>query len=422
MTLFDGLDDAAAPSDVRVVSLVRLSALISRAATDIGRVVVEGEIHRPSGGSGRQWFTLKDRAAQVNVSVPAARRSRCRVVAGERVAVTGKLEWVPAWGQLQLVAEEVLPVGAGAIAAMIEEARRRLAADGLLTRPRRRLPRLPARIGVVCGREAAVRADIESVVAARFPGYPILFVETTVSGPGAPDNIISALADLDARPDVDVIIVTRGGGDATQLLPFSDEQVCRAVCAMVTPVVVAIGHDGDRPLVDECADFRFGTASLAAAAVVPDRDELWREVDGWLERAALACGTRFDAAATGLAGVDLHRAATTGVQRAALRVTQAAEQLALVHPARELDRARARLARIGWHQPAPMRLAGAQRDLAAAGAQTEALSPARVLARGYAVVRRAGDGAVIRDPAQAAPGTDIDVLVAEGRLTATVTE
>jgi exodeoxyribonuclease VII large subunit len=416
VTLFDETSDA------RTVSLVRLSALISKSATDIGRIAVEGEVHRPSAGSGRQWFTLKDRAAQIGVSVPAGRRTRCRVVAGERVCVTGKLEWVPAWGQLQLVAEEVSPVGAGAIAAMIEEARRRLAADGLLDRPRRPIPRLPAAIGVICGREAAVRADIESVVASRFPFYPVVYVETTVSGPGAPDNIINVLRDLDARPEIEVIILARGGGDATQLLPFSDEQLCRAVCAVSVPVVAAIGHEGDHPLVDEVVDLRCGTPSLAASAVVPDREALRLELDAWLEAVGRAGAQRIGSASATLATLDVARSATAGLERARHRIARADEQLRLVHPARELDRAMARLERIAWREPAPTRLSVAGRSLAAAAAQVEALSPVRVLERGYAVVRRAEDGAVVRRPGDAPTGTDLDVQLAGGRLPAVAGE
>ncbi|MHB8466613.1 MAG: exodeoxyribonuclease VII large subunit [Acidimicrobiales bacterium] len=426
VTLFDESSDRAGAGGIpadgpRPVSLVRLAALISRAATEIGRIAVEGEVHRPSTGVGRQWFTLKDRAAQVSVSVPAARRARCRVVAGERVSVTGRLEWVPAWGQLQLVAEEVVPVGEGAIAAMIEEARRRLAADGLLTRARRSVPRLPAGIGVICGREAAVRADIESVIAARFPGYPVVFVETTVSGAGAPDNVIAALRDLELRPDVDVVIITRGGGDATQLLPFSDEQLCRALCTMSKPVVVAIGHDGDRPLVDDVADLRCGTASLAAAAVIPDRDALRSEIDRWLVQAADAWAGRVALGFAALDRIDLRRAVGLGLDRAGRRVVGAGDQLALMHPARELERARSRLARVDWREPAPLRLAAAMRSLGAARGHVEALSPERVLERGYAVVRRADDGAVVRELSQAPPGAALDVRIAAGRLSATVT-
>src|SRR3954447_2058436 len=312
------------PAAVRRVSLVKLSSEVARSISAIGRVQVEGEVHRPTrGGRGAMYFTLTDRAAQISVVCPAARASRCRAVAGERVSVTGTLSWSPDRGQLSFVADEVVPVGAGAIAAMIADARRKLAADGLLDRPPRPLPRLPRLIGVVCGTEAAVRADIESVVAARFPGYPVEFAEVTVSGAGAVDAVVSAMRWLDERADIDVIILARGGGDATQLLPFSAEDLCRAICACRTPVVSAIGHEGDRPLCDEVADHRFGTPSLAAAAVVPCRAELEARLLRLREAAELALGRRLDAAASRLAGIDRERALLDGLGVARGRVERA---------------------------------------------------------------------------------------------------
>ena len=407
-------------AEVRRVSLVRLSALIAQAASAIGRVAVEGEVHKvQKGRTGRTWFTLRDRASQVSVSVPAARQARCRVVAGERVSVTGRLEWVNEWGQLQLVAEEITPVGEGAIAAAIEEARRRLAADGLLDRPRRPVPRLPAMIGVICGHEAAVRADIESVVAVRFAGYPVLFWETTVSGPGAVDNVVAAVAELDQRAEVEVIVLARGGGDATQLLPFSDEAVCRAVCRSGTPVVAAIGHDGDRPLVDEVADLRCGTPSLAASAVVPDREALLAEIDSLLGSAVGLTRARLGAAERWLAGIDRTRSVHNGLDRASAQLSRAGARRALVHPARELAGGQQRLARIDVGAPARLRLREAAGRLEAAGTQRQMLSPRRVLERGYAIVRRAS-GAVVRDPAGVGSGERVDIEVSAGHLTARV--
>ena len=420
MTLFDSGTEGDA-AGIRRVSLVRLSALIAQSVGSVGRVVVEGEVHKPqTGRTGRQWFTLRDRTSQISISVPAARRSRCRIVAGERVAVTGRLEWVNDWGQLQLVAEEIVPVGEGAIAAMISEARERLRSDGLLDRPRRPIPRLPTGIGVICGHEAAVRADIESVVAARFAGYPLTFVETTVSGPGAVDNVIAALFDLDARTDIAVILVARGGGDSTALLPFSDESLCRAVGACVTPVVSAIGHDGDRPLLDEIADLRCGTPSLAAAAVVPDHHALRFEIDGLLAQAATAGRHRLASAGQLLAGIDRARAAILGLDRGAARLDGFLAQLELVHPIRELDRARSRLGRLDITAPALARLAAASAALGALHSQVEALSPVRVLERGYAVVRQA-DGRVVRDGGDLVVGSGVTVSVARGGFAARVT-
>jgi exodeoxyribonuclease VII large subunit len=415
VTLFELPED----DGPRRMSLTRLAGLIAQAAGGIGRVAVEGEVHKPqSGRTGRQWFTLRDRVSQMAVSVPSARRARCRVVAGERVCVTGRLEWVTDWGQLQLVAEEVVPVGEGAIAAMIAEARARLDADGLLRRARRAIPRLPAAIGVVCGHEAAVRADIESVVAAQFPGYPMVFAETTVSGPGAVDNIVAALQDLAGRPGIEVIILARGGGDATALLPFSDESLCRAVCAAGVPVVAAIGHEGDRPLVDEVADLRAGTPSLAAAAVVPDRLELVAMLEGAIRAALAGVMIKLGASADRLGRVDRRAAVASALDRAAARLQQAGAARELVPPGRELARACDRLAAVDWRAPAGQRLERGTKDLAARWAEVEALSPARVLERGYAVVRRASDAAVVRQPAQAPAGEVLDVTVAGGALQA----
>ena len=396
------LFDTDEPGAVRRVSLVRLSSEIARSLAPVGRFVVEGEVHRPTrSGGGAVYFTLKDRAAQISVWVPSAKSRRCRAIAGERVAVTGTLSWKADRGQLSLQADEVVPVGAGAIAAMITEARRRLAADGLLDRPRLPLPRLPRVIGVICGAEAAVRADIESVVAVRYPGYPVEFVEVAVSGAGAVDAITGALDWLDRRPEVDAIVMARGGGDATQLLPFSDETLCRAVCASSTPVVSAIGHEGDRPLCDEVADHRFGTPSLAAGAVVPSQVELeaelerlWLFIDGTVDRRMELAGRR-------LAAVDRERSVIAGLGVAGNRLERAALRLAHAHPGRLVDAASARLN--GLHRT------------------MEALSPVRVLERGYAVVR-AADGTVVRSSAQVDLGAPLNVELAVGRVGVRVEE
>lgn len=352
------LFDALAPEELppRRVSLARLSAEVAGSVSGLGRVTVEGDVHRPKrSGTGRVWFTLSDRTAAVSVACPpgpGGRPGRFRTVDGERVAVTGALRYWAARGSLHLEAEEVVPVGQSAVAAAVAEARARLGADGLLDRPRRPLPRLPAAIGVVCGAEAAVRADVEAVAADRFPGYPLVFEVTAVSGPGAADGLVRALGVLDAAPEVEVIVLARGGGDAAELLPFSDEALCRAVGACATPVVSAVGHDADRPLCDEVADHRFGTPSIAAAAVVPDLGALEAELAGLLGAAREVLGRR--------------------LERAGERLDARARQLDL-------------------------------------------LAPARVLERGYAALRRA-DGRPVREAASVTPGEILVAELASGRL------
>ena len=195
--------------------------------------------------------------------------------------------------------------------------------------------------------------------------------------------------------------LARGGGDATQLLPFSDEDLCRAVSRCATPVVSAVGHEGDRPLCDEVADLRCGTPSLAAAAVVPDRVDLQAVLDRFLANATTAATRHLDTAARRLSAVDRDGALDAAVAKAASRLAAHAERLVLVHPARLL--------------------AGAARRLDAGRDHLEALSPVRVLERGYAVVRDR-DGTVVRDAQRVAPGDPVRIDLAVGRLGARVEE
>lgn len=379
-------------------------------------------MHRPTTSRGGWvFFTLRDRAAQVGVVCPRVNARRCRAVAGERVCVVGSLQWSNERGQLNLVAESVTPVGAGAIAAMLAETRARLVADGLVDRPRRVLPRLPCRIGVVCGADAAVRKDIESVVAARFPGYPLRFVEATVSGSGAPVSIIDALDQAVADPQVEVVILARGGGDATQLLAWSDEDLCRAVAAAPVPVVSAIGHDGDRPLCDDVADLRCGTPSIAAAAVVPDRAALEGALDAGLAAAGQALLARFDEARRRCQAVDTGQAVQAGLERCWTRLVGGRERLELLHPRGRLRACEQRLAALDWRGPWGQRLGRAVGRLDADRRHLDALSPARVLERGFAVVRRP-DGQVVRRFDAVAVGQSVDVRLATGHLVARVEE
>lgn len=417
MTLFDQADPSAAPP--RRLSLVKLSSELARSVASLGRVTVEGEVVKPqTRPSGRTYFTLRDRAAQLSVTFSAARARHCRAVHGERVSVTGVVGYLPDRGQVQLAAEEVVPVGAGAIAAMLVEARSRLAAEGLIDRPRRRLPRLPRKVGVVCGADAAVRGDIESVVEARMPGYPVRFQEVSVSGPGAAESIAAGLSALLGDAEVEVVILARGGGDAVSLLPFSDEALCRAISAAPVPVVVAIGHEGDRPLCDEVADLRAATPSLAAAAVIPSRVALEEELDLLMEKAARELRAGSERALSHLAGLDPAGAARERVAAAGERLARNRSHLAVLHPGRRIAEAGRLLDRVDRHSGMSRRLARGEGELAGRLRTLDALDPARVLARGYAVVR--SGGSVVRDAAQVAVGDRLAVTLARGSLSASV--
>ncbi len=414
----EGLFDAGeAP---RRISLVRLSGDIARSVMGIGRVLTEGEVVKPVvRPSGIVYFTLRDRAAQLSVICPASRARRCRVVHGERVGVTGALTWSSDRGQLQLSAEEVVPVGAGAIAAALAECRAHLAADGLISRPRRPLPVLPRAIGVICGAEAAVRAEIASVVAARYPGYPVVWRQASVSGPGAAESLVGALGSLALYPEVGVIILARGGGDAASMLAFSDEELCRAICASPVPVVSAIGHDGDRPLCDEVADLRCGTPSLAAMAVVPDLAALSGALAAMLGEAERIVTGRVEEAGRVLGRVDRGAALRAGVGVAGRRLELAGAGLRGCDLAWRAGAAEVYLAGLDWRGPLARRVGAAAADLDGRARTLDALHPEWVLARGYAVVR-GPDGSVVRDPAQVGAGAVLDVRVARGSLRAEV--
>jgi exodeoxyribonuclease VII large subunit len=404
----------------RRLSLVRLSGEIARSLSGIGRVAVEGEVYRPQTSKGGwTYFVLRDRAAQMPIVCPSRNSRRCRTIAGERVVVVGTLVWGNDRGQLLLEAEEVTPIGEGAVAAMIAETRTRLAAEGLIGKPGRPIPRLPRVIGVLCGADAAVRKDIESVVAARFPGYPLAIEETTVSGPGAALSIIDALHRLSLRPEVDVVVLARGGGDATALLPWSDEELCRAVAACPVPVVSAIGHEADRPLCDEVADQRFGTPSMAAHAVVPDREALGEELVRLLAIASRSTRSRGELGRERLKRAEVGGALAAGFERAGSRLRHAGDRLSREHPGHAVQVCRQRLEACDWRRPVLASLATCQRDLGALQRHARSLSPQHVVERGFAIVRRV-DGTVVRGPDQVAPGEIVEVTVARGVIAARV--
>jgi exodeoxyribonuclease VII large subunit len=411
---------AGRDEEPRRLTLVRLAGEVARSLAGIGRVAVEGEVYRPKATPGGwTYFVLRDRASQISVACPARNARRCRAVNGERVQVVGQLVWLNDRGQAQLEADEVRPVGEGAVAAMIAESRTRLASEGLLDRPRRPIPLLPRRIGVVCGADAAVRKDIESVVAVQFPGYPVVFEETYVSGPGAALSITEALGRVTALRGVEVVIMARGGGDATALLPWSDEELCRAVAAAPVPVVSAIGHDSDRPLCDEVADLRCPTPSVAAHMVVPDKAALEQRLTGLAESAWRRLSEREEAGRRRLEAAEVSGALATGFERSRNRLERASERLVWAHPQTKLELCRRRLGSLDWRSPVMSQVGAGRRRLAYSRSHAWSLSPQHVVERGFAIARRA-DGAVVRDPAKLRTGDLLELTLARGVVTVEV--
>lgn len=375
----------------------------------LGRVWVEGQVteisRRP--GMGTVFLTLRDPVADVSLRLTCP-RAVCEAVGpalvdGARVVVHGKPSFYPARGTLTLAVVEIRAVGVGALLARLEQLKATLAAEGLFAASRkRRPPFLPTAVGLVTGRASAAERDVVDNARRRWPAVRIVTREVAVQGPLAVGQVIDALAELDADPEVEVIVIARGGGSLEDLLPFSDEALLRAVVAARTPVVSAIGHEQDAPLLDFVADVRASTPTDAAKRVVPDVVEQLRGVEALRDRGRRAVEHRLDREHRHLAAL-LTRPALAVPERDVERRAEAVE--ALRHRARRC---------VGHAVEA------ASRDLAHASARMRALSPAATLDRGYALVQRTDDGAVVRDPAQLAVGDALAVRVAAGSFAATV--
>ncbi|MDQ3096458.1 MAG: exodeoxyribonuclease VII large subunit, partial [Actinomycetota bacterium] len=267
------------PAPVRVIANV-MSGYIQR----LGPIWVEGQIAQLSrrSASATVFLTLRDPVAEVSVQVTCARATfdalPTPVTEGARVVVFARFQYYVPRGTLSLSAKQIRPVGVGELLARIEQRRQLLAAEGLFDPGRKRaLPFLPQRIGLIVGRNSAAERDVVDNARRRWPGVDFRIEYATVQGHDAARQVIEALAVLDGDPTVDVIVVARGGGALEDLLPFSDEGLLRAAAACRTPLVSAIGHESDQPLLDLVADLRASTPTDAAKRVIPDvSDELNR--------------------------------------------------------------------------------------------------------------------------------------------------
>jgi exodeoxyribonuclease VII large subunit len=388
---------------------------VSRALGDwinrLGRVWVEGQVteivRRP--GMKTVFLTLRDPVADVSLRITCTRAVAEAVgpalVDGARVVVWGKPSFHPGRGTLALAVVEIRPVGVGALLARLAALRTTLAAEGLFDASRKRpLPFLPGAIGLITGRSSAAERDVVENARRRWPAVRIVSREVAVQGALAAGQVIDALRELDADPAVEVIVIARGGGSLEDLLPFSDEALLRAVAAARTPVVSAIGHEQDSPLLDLAADVRASTPTDAAKRVVPDVAEQAALVAALRGRARRVLDHRLDREARWLADVR--------------------GRPVLAAPHREVDRrseavdALARRARRGVVHAVD----AAGHDVVHATARLRALSPLATLDRGYALVQAAASDAIIRDPAQVSVGETVRVRVAAGAFAATVTD
>jgi len=368
---------------------------------------VEGEVSNFSlSASGHIYFSLKDQEAVLRCVMwrSAAQRQNFLPRDGDSVLAHGYVSLYPSQGLYQFYVDLIQPAGVGILYMEMEQLKARLAAEGLFDEARKRsLPAFPRRIGLVTSPFGAAIRDVLRVLSRRFPLAEVVLSPTQVQGEEAPSQIVAAIEALNAYGDVDLIILTRGGGSFEELMAFNDERVVRAVAASRIPVVCGVGHEVDYTLADMAADLRAPTPSAAAERAVPDRDELLRHIRGLESR--------------------LLKAAESRLGEARRLVEKEARSLVLASPQRHIDLFRQKVddlaTRARWLLEHRFELTRTQ--LASQKERLLALDPQAVLERGYAIVSHK-DGPVVTSVAQVQRGDPIEVRVSDGKFGGVVTE
>jgi len=387
------------PWPVRAVA-TRVAKYIDR----LGTVWIEGQLTELKVRQSTAWMVLRDPAADMSLTVSCPRdlvtNAPVPLSEGTQVIVHGKPQFYTRNGSFSLRISEIRAVGLGELLARIERLRRLLDAEGLFDpRLKRPIPFLPRTIGLITGRASHAERDVISVATDRWPAVHFAVRNTAVQGTSTVPQVVEALRELDADPNVDVIVIARGGGSVEDLLPFSDETLCREIAKCTTPVVSAIGHEPDNPLCDLVADLRAATPTDAAKRIVPDTAAEQALVTDLRRRCA--------------------RALRNWVHREQHILSQLRSRPVLAQPlaalstrADEIHRARAAARRD------ITRLVAAESDrIGHLSARLTTLGPAATLDRGYAVVQTAA-GAILRTTADAPAGTRLRVRVADGAVTA----
>jgi exodeoxyribonuclease VII large subunit len=379
----------------------------------LGAVWVEGQLTEIRVRNTTAYMVLRDPAADMSLSVSCSaalvHTAPVKLAEGTQVVVCGKPQFYTGRGSFSLRLSEIRAVGLGQLLERIERLRKLLDAEGLFDpRRKRTLPFLPNLIGLITGRGGAAEHDVRSVAGARWPGVRFAIRNTAVQGSSAVAQIVEALSALDADPEVDVIIIARGGGSAEDLLPFSDETLCRAIAACRTPVVSAVGHEPDNPLCDLVADVRAATPTDAAKKVVPDAVAELMLVSELRSRGGRALRNWVGRELQGLRQLRNRPVLADPMRLVTDRTTE-------INRAREAARRDIR------------RSVAAESDrVGHLGARLNTLGPAATLARGYAVVQRIdgatdGSATVLRSVADAPAGAQLRIRVSNGALGAVST-
>ncbi|NBV65887.1 MAG: exodeoxyribonuclease VII large subunit [Actinobacteria bacterium] len=373
----------------------------------LGPIWIEGEIAELNERSGGMAFLrLRDSSVDMSLSVMCHKSVLASVAplpANARVVLYAKGSWYTKNGSYTLSAREIRQVGVGELLARLEALKTMLAAEGLFDSENKvSLPLLPRKIGLICGRNTDAERDVVENAKRRWPAVQFEIREVTVQGAAAVSEVSAALAELEALADVDVIIITRGGGSFEDLLPFSDEGLVRLAAKCSTPIVSAIGHEKDSPLLDLVADFRASTPTDAAKRVVPDINEEIDLIEKLRDRASRFMRNMIELESSKIANL----AARPVLRDPAVMITSRLEIITNLR-----DRS------IRSFQG---RLAIAQEELQQVTARVRALSPQATLDRGYAVVQLA-DGSIARDSAALKDGEKLRIRLAQGETSAMVT-
>ena len=373
----------------------------------LGPIWIEGEIAELNERSGGMAFLrLRDSSVDMSLSVMCHKSVLASVAplpANARVVLYAKGSWYTKNGSYTLSAREIRQVGVGELLARIEALKSMLAAEGLFAAENKvALPLLPRKIGLICGRNTDAERDVVENAKRRWPAVQFEIREVTVQGAAAVSEVSAALAELEALAEVDVIIITRGGGSFEDLLPFSDEGLVRLAAKCSTPIVSAIGHEKDSPLLDLVADFRASTPTDAAKRVVPDINEEIDLIEKLRDRASRFMRNMIELESSKITNL----AARPVLRDPTVMITS---RLEIVNGLRDRS--------IRSFQS---RLAIAQEELLQVTARVRALSPQATLDRGYAVVQLA-DGSIARDSAALADGEKLRIRLAQGETSAMVT-
>ena len=391
------------PAPVRVVSEA-IKDYIDR----LGPIWIEGEISELNERSGGMAFMrLRDISADMSISVMCYKTVLASVQplpANARVVIYAKPSWFTKNGSLTMSAKEIRQVGVGELLARLEALKEKLATEGLFSADRKSaLPRLPRKVGLICGRNTDAEKDVVENARRRWPSVEFEIREVAVQGSAAVVEVSAALTELEANPEVDVIIITRGGGSFEDLLPFSDESLVRLAAQCSTPIISAIGHEKDAPLLDLVADYRASTPTDAAKRVVPDIAQEISDIEKIRDR--------------------MYRRLLSTIDFELNQITQLRHRPVMKDPSVIVTTRRdeIKVLRDRSIRSFTSILEIEKKELKGVRDHLRSLSPQSTMDRGYSVVQLS-DGSVVRDATKLKAGSVLRIRAAKGETSATVNE